>query len=165
MLMGGAVSGLLGTIAPTNFLPAANDYLVRQGWSEGFATCIHVCVDLADGRFSVGSAGHPAAVQFQALSGTWVSVEGAFGTCLGVLDAQDAQDYPRAEGVLERGDALLLYSDGIAESREADLHVGLQRALAGVGVAPTAVGFADRLCEPGSSGSGADRTVIVICRD
>ncbi len=167
MLMGGAVSGLLGPIAPADFLPAANDYLVRQGWSEGFATAIHACVDLADGRFSVGSAGHPSPVQFQAATATWLSIEGASGTCLGVLDAQDAQDYPRAVGVLERGDALLLYSDGIAESRESDLHDGLLRVLAGVGIAPTAVGFADRLCEAGGrgSGSGTDRTVIVICRD
>lgn len=165
MLMGGAVSGLLGPVAPDRFLPAANDYLVRQGWSEGFATAIHVCVDLQTGCYSVGSAGHPAAVQFQAATKTWLQVEGASGTCLGVLDGQDAADFPRAEGVLERGDALLLYSDGIVESRDFDMQDGLKGVLAEVQASPGTTGFADRLCEVGRSGSGSDRTVVVICRD
>ena len=164
-LMGGAVSGLLGPVEPDRFLPAANDYLVRQGWSEGFATAIHVCVDLTTGCYSIGSAGHPAPVQFQAATTTWLPVEGASGTCLGVLDGQEAGDFPRVEGVLEHGDSLLLYSDGIVESREFDLRDGLREVLAEVQVAPDAPGFADRLCEAGRSGSGADRTVVVICRD
>lgn len=165
MLMGGAVSGLLGPVAPGDFLPAANDYLVRQGWSEGFATAIHVCLDLSDGRYSVGSAGHPAAVHFRAATRTWTTVEGATGTCLGVLDGQIARDYPRVDGVLAPGDALLLYSDGMVERRDLDLSEGLRQVLDAVDVPPTSVGVADRMCAAALSGDGTDRTVVMLSRD
>ncbi|MBO1768044.1 PP2C family protein-serine/threonine phosphatase [Allobranchiibius sp. GilTou38] len=165
MLMGGAVSGLLGPVAPQDFLPAANDYLVRQNWSEGFATAIHVCVDLADGSFSVGSAGHPAAVQFHAATNLWTTVDGATGTCLGVLEGQNARDYPRVEGVLEHGDALLLYTDGIVETRDLDLSEGLAQVLDTIRALPTSVGSAGRVCEAARSGQGDDRTAVMLCRD
>ena len=165
MLMGGAVSGLLGPVAPQDFLPAANDYLVRQNWSEGFATAIHVCVDLVDGTFSVGSAGHPAAMHFHAASHTWTVVEGATGTCLGVLEGQNARDYPRVEGVLDHGDALLLYTDGVVETRDLDLSDGLAQVLDTIRVLPTSAGSAGRLCEAARSGPGDDRTAVMLCRD
>ena len=48
---------------------AANGYLLDQDWEEGFATAIHVAVDLPSGDFWVSSAGHPPAVQRHAGSG------------------------------------------------------------------------------------------------
>lgn len=71
VLLGGAVSGLLGALEPDRVLPATNDYLVRQGWTDGFATATHVAVELASGNYCLGSAGHPAAVQFHSGSGQW----------------------------------------------------------------------------------------------
>ena len=52
-----------------SFLPAANDYLLRQDWSEGFATAVHVALDLDTGAFELRSAGHPPGVQLHAGSG------------------------------------------------------------------------------------------------
>lgn len=166
LLLGGALSGLLGAVEPHRFLPAANQHLVRQGWSEGFATAIHAAIDLNTGRFSVGSAGHPAAVHFQAGRGRWQPVSGASGVLLGVLDQQGPTDYPRAHGVMERGDALLLFTDGVIEAPGFDLMQGLDRLL-GQADRAAATGFsgaAGRLCAEARSGETDDRAVVLFWR-
>ncbi|HZV25528.1 MAG TPA: SpoIIE family protein phosphatase, partial [Acidothermaceae bacterium] len=84
LLLSGALGGLLGAVPPERFLPAANDYLLRQGWSEGFATAVHLVVDLSTGNYVVESAGHPPAVHFVKGSGTWRLIDSE-GTVLGVL--------------------------------------------------------------------------------
>ncbi len=166
LLLGGAFAGLLGAMEPERFLPAANDYLVRQGWSEGFATAIHASVDLATGNYTVGSAGHPAAVHFHAGSGQWVPIRGASGVLLGVLGGQQAPDFPRTRGVLQRGDALLLYSDGVIEAPGFDLMQGLDRMLGSAdrAAADGLPGAAARICSAARAGDTDDRTVVVIWR-
>ncbi len=42
LLLSGAFGGLLGALPAEGFLPAANDYLLRQDWPEGFATAVHL---------------------------------------------------------------------------------------------------------------------------
>ncbi len=71
LLLSGAFGGLLGALPPDEFLPAANDYLMRQDWAEGFATAVHLSLDLDTGDFEVRTAGHPPAVQLAAGSGRW----------------------------------------------------------------------------------------------
>lgn len=167
LLLGGAFSGLLGAVEPARFLPAANQHLVRQGWSEGFATAIHAAVDLQTGQFSVGSAGHPAAVHFQAGRGRWQPIAGASGVVLGVLEDQECADYPRAHGVMERGDALLLFTDGVIEAPGFDLFQGLDRLL-GHADRAAATGFggaAGRLCAAARSGETDDRAVVLLWRN
>ena len=66
LLLSGAFGGLLGALPPADFLPAANDYLLRQNWAEGFATAIHFSLDLGTGAFEVRAAGHPPAAQLAA---------------------------------------------------------------------------------------------------
>ena len=72
LLLSGAFGGLLSALPPAEFLPAANDYLLRQDWEEGFATAIHLHLDLATGDFEIRTAGHPPAVQLHAGSGPLV---------------------------------------------------------------------------------------------
>src|SRR4051812_24040080 len=55
LLLSGALGALLGSVPPDRFLLAANDFLVRQEWQEGFATAVHVCLDLTDGRYEIRS--------------------------------------------------------------------------------------------------------------
>ena len=85
LLLSGAFGGMLGSLAPQDFLGAANDYLLRQGWEEGFATAVHLSLDLRSGRFSVRSAGHPPAVQRHSGSGRWGVLPSA-GPVLGLID-------------------------------------------------------------------------------
>jgi hypothetical protein len=138
LLLSGALGGLLGAVRPDDFLPAANDYLLRQGWAEGFATAVHLVVDLPTGQFVVESAGHPPAVQFVSGSGIWRLIEGS-GPLLGVVP--DAQFAP-CSGILEQHDALLLYTDGMVETAEREISVGIDKL----------IGEAERLVTRGFTG-------------
>ena len=163
LLLSGAFGGLLGAMEPADFLGAANSYLIGQSWREGFATAIHVALDLDTGRFSVGRAGHPPAVKFSAGSGLWQVLDAASGPLLGVVGGAS---FPRTRGWLRQGDALLLYTDGVIESRTRDLDVGTDRML---GTAERLVsdgftGGASRICAAALAGETDDRTVVLIWR-
>ena len=162
LLLSGAFGGLLGSLPRQEFLPAANAYLLRQEWDEGFATAAHLAIDLHTGEYEVHSAGHPPALQFLAGSGRWKVVD-ARGPLLGVVP--DAE-YEPASGFLLRGDALLLYTDGLIEIPGRDLSVGIDKLL---GEAERLVpqGFrrgARRLLDAMASGAADDRAVAVIWR-
>lgn len=167
VLLGGAVSGLIGALEPGRVLPATNDYLVRQGWTDGFATATHVAVDLNSGDFCLGSAGHPAAVQFHAGTGRWEPLRTGAGVVLGILEDLDETDYPRLVGRLDHGDVLVLYSDGVVEHKDVDIAQGIDRML---GVADREItasldGSARRICEMARAGETDDRTVVVLKRN
>ncbi len=164
LLLSGALGGLLGEQTPDRFLPAANNYLLRQNWDEGFATAVHISIDLATGDYSIGSAGHPPAVQFTNGSGRWEVLGEAAGPLLGVIEGAQ---YVRSRRRLGRGDALVLYTDGVVESRARDLVVGVDRML---GAAERLVrggfaGGAKRLCASARAGETDDRAVVMIWRD
>ncbi|HEU0102125.1 MAG TPA: PP2C family protein-serine/threonine phosphatase [Mycobacteriales bacterium] len=147
LLLSGALGGLLGSRAPGDFLPAANAYLVRQDWDEGFATAVHLVIDLHTGRFVLDSAGHPPVAHLDAGSGRWSLLEAA-GVVLGLLP--DVA-YDAVHGRLDPGDALLLYTDGLVEIPGRDLSVGIDKLL----------GEAERLVQGGFAG-GADRLVSKV---
>jgi len=164
LLLSGAFGSLLGAMDPGDLLAAANSYLLRQEWNDGFATAIHVALELDSGRFSVGGAGHPPAVKFWAGSGRWQVMDAANGPLLGVL--QDAA-FPRSSGQLLRGDALLLYTDGVIETRFRDLTVGIDRMLGEAErlVSGGFTGGATRICAAALAGRSDDRAVVLIWRD
>ena len=162
LLLSGALGGLLGAMVPADFLGAANAYLLRQNWGEGFATAIHVALELKTGRFSLGGAGHPPAVKFSAGSGRWQVLDADSGPLLGVVDGAA---FPLSDGQLLRGDALLLYTDGVIETRTRDLKVGIDRMLgAAERVVPHGFsGGASRICAA-PFGETDDRAVVLIWR-
>ncbi len=139
MLLSGAFSGLLGAVPRDRFLASANAFLLRQDWPEGFATAIHLWVDLVDGRFELRSAGHPPATQFRASAGRWI-VHATEGPLLGVL--RDPE-YPGVSGVLGAGDAVLLYTDGLVERSRRDISQGIDKLL----------GMGERVVQRGFEGS------------
>jgi hypothetical protein len=163
LLLSGAFGGLLGSMEAERFLPAANSFLMRQRWTEGFATAAHLIVDLETGAFSVGSAGHPPPVKFAAGSGRWEVLEGDNGPLLGVLEGIE---FPRREGVLNRGDALLLYTDGVIETRNRDLNDGIDRML-GTAERMLSKGFngiAARITTLAAGGESDDRAAVMVWR-
>ena len=125
LLLSGAFGGLLSALPPDQFLPAANDYLLRQEWQEGFATAVHLSLDLDDGSFQVRTAGHPPAALRQAGTGRW-SVLPSEGPILGLM--HDAVFRP-AVGRIAHHDALLLYTDGMVEEPRRDIDLGIDRML------------------------------------
>ena len=150
LLLSGALGGLLGALDRSRFLSAATGYLVSQDWDEGFATAVHVSLELATGAYEVRCAGHPPAAHFDAGSGRW-SLSPAEGPALGLLDDIE---YPAEHGVLRPGDALLLYTDGLVEVPGRDLTVGIDKLL----------GEAERLVPRGFAG-GAKHLVEKVPAD
>jgi len=125
LLLSGAFGGLLGALPPADFLPAANDYLLRQRWEEGFATAVHLSLDLDTGIYEVRSAGHPPAAHRIAGSGRW-AVRSGDGPALGLLDGVE---FPAVRGQLRPGDAIMLYTDGLVETPTMDIGLGIDRML------------------------------------
>ncbi|MBB6349743.1 PP2C family protein-serine/threonine phosphatase [Nonomuraea muscovyensis] len=123
LLLSGTFGGLLGSV--DDFLPACNAYLHRQRGDEGFVTAVHVRLDLATGDYTITSAGHPPVVKFDAGTGSW-QVASAKGVVLGVVP--DLHCEPE-RGTLRKGDALLLYTDGLIEQPGRDIDAGLDRLL------------------------------------
>ncbi|MEU6173041.1 PP2C family protein-serine/threonine phosphatase [Streptantibioticus parmotrematis] len=163
LLLSGAFGGLLGSLPPHRFLPAANGYLLRQDWDEGFATSIHLVLDLDSGDYELLSAGHLPAVQLHAGTGRWEE-KAAEGLMLGVMD--EAQ-FDGVKGTLRPGDVLLLFTDGLVEAPGRELAEGIDRL----------IGAADRFVARGFHGAAwplidavakdvnDDRALLIISRD
>jgi hypothetical protein len=145
--LSGAFGGLLGSLPSQEFLPAANEYLLRQEWVEGFATAVHLAVNLRSGMFELRTAGHPPAVQFHAGSGRW-TVHWTEGPVLGVVDAAA---YVEHRGQLQVGDVIMLYTDGLVEAPHRDIAFGIDKLL----------GEAERLVQQGFRGA-AERLVVGV---
>ncbi|RCG23455.1 serine/threonine-protein phosphatase [Sphaerisporangium album] len=160
LMLSGTFGGLLGSVE--SFLPACNAYLHRQPEGEGFVTAVHLRLDLATGAYEITSAGHPPVVKFDAGTGTW-QVSAAKGVVLGVVP--DLHCEPDS-GVLHKGDALMLYTDGLIEQPGRDIDSGLDRLL---GEAERLVpsGFYDGarpLVNSMSAGHNDDCALILIWR-
>ncbi len=152
LLLSGAFGGVLGSVPREKFLPAANAYLRRESADEGFVTAVHLSIDLSSGEYTLYSAGHPPAARFDAATGRW-RTSTARGIVLGVVsDLAAVPDVPD-EGVLRRGDALMLYTDGVVEAPGRDIDDGIQRLL----------GEAERLVVAGFS-TGAPDLVTTMQR-
>ena len=136
LFLSGALNGIVSALPGERFLPAANRYLIGQQWPEGFATAVHLHLDLTDGSFELRKAGHPPAVWLHAGSGRW-TVMNSDGPALGLLD--DAEFEPR-RGRLEPGDALMLFTDGLVETARRDIARGIDK-LAGLGERLFQLGF------------------------
>src|ERR1700728_3005198 len=128
LLLSGAFGGVLGSVPRERFLPAANAYLRRGSTDEGFVTAVHLSIDLASGEYTLYSAGHPPAARFDANTGEW-RLSRARGIVLRVVaDLAAVPDVPD-EGVLRRGDAIMMYTDGLVEAPRQDIDEGIQRLL------------------------------------
>lgn len=160
--LSGAFGGLLAAVPSEDFLGAANDYLVRQDWDEGFATAVHLSVDLDTGDMQLRCAGHPPAVHWNAGTGRWSAVY-AEGPALGLIPDTIYEPMLRT---VRPGDAVMLYTDGLVETPTRDLSMGIDRLL-GQSERELRTGFdsggIERLIE--SLGSrNDDRALLVVHR-
>lgn len=162
LLLSGAFGGLLGALPPHGFLPAANGYLLRQDWDEGFATSIHLVLDLQTGDYELLSAGHLPALQLSAGTGRWQEKTGE-GPLLGVYDAAE---FTPARGNLRRGDVLMLFTDGLVETADREISEGIDR-LTGEADRYVAAGWegaAWHLIEKVAKDVNDDRALLLIRR-
>ena len=163
LLLSGAFGGLLGSVPAGEFLAAANRYLLRQDWDEGFATAVHLVVNLKTGEYECYSAGHPPIAQLAAGSGKW-SLLDTVGPALGILE--DVA-YRPTHGKLAPGDALMLYTDGLIELPGRDLSIGLDRLLGAAETLQTRGfnGGADRVVDAVARKTNDDRAIVLLWRD
>ncbi|KAA1427176.1 PP2C family protein-serine/threonine phosphatase [Nocardioides antri] len=159
--LSGAMGGLIGTLPPHLFLPAANEYLLQRDWEEGFATAVHLSLDLVTGEYELRTAGHPPPVHRSAGSGRWHVVR-TEGPVLGLIEGVA---YEPARGRLSSGDALLLYTDGMVEEPRRDIELGIDEML---GVAEQLFrrsfdGLAERLAAKVGSRDD-DRALLLVHR-
>ncbi|MGR4879036.1 PP2C family protein-serine/threonine phosphatase [Streptomyces sp. LARHCF249] len=162
LLLSGAFGGLLGALPPHGFLPAANGYLLRQDWDEGFATSIHLVLDLETGDYELLSAGHLPALQLCAGTGRWQEKTGE-GPLLGVYDGAE---FTPAQGNLRRGDVLMLFTDGLVETADREISEGIDR-LTGEADRYVAAGWegaAWHLIEKVAKDVNDDRALLLIRR-
>ena len=158
----GALGGLIGSLPPQALFAAANSFLLRQHWDDGFATAVHVLVNLGTGEFSIISAGHPPALRWESDRRSW-EIDGARGMALGI---QDRPDFRRAAGTLNAGDALMFYTDGVVESHSQDFTTGIEwlRTTAKVIVGAGFDGAPRRILNRVADGDD-DRAVLILKRD
>jgi hypothetical protein len=157
----GALGGLIGALPPLGLFAAGNDFLLRQNWDEGFATAVHVLVDLRTGDYSIINAGHPPALRWDATAREW-GIDGARGTALGITKCPD---FHQTTGRLDVGDALMFYTDGVVETRTQDFTSGIEwlRATAGDIVSKSFDQASRKIIKQVTAGDD-DRAVLILNR-
>ena len=147
LLLSGALGGLLGEMSEHGFLHSANNHLLRLRWAEGFATAVHVAIDLEQRQLLHRLRRAPGRGPVRRRLGP---VADARPVAVARSSASSSSaEYPRETGTIRRGDALVLYSDGVIEARDKALVDGIDRML---GRAESFVrkgfeGLAQRLCD------------------
>jgi hypothetical protein len=157
----GALGGLIGALPPLGLFAAGNDFLLRQNWDDGFATAVHVLINLKTGAYSIINAGHPPALRWDAAAKEWV-IDGARGTALGITKHAE---FHQTTGQLAPGDALMFYTDGVVETRVKDFTAGIEW-LRGVAAKIVSAGFDQaprRILAQVESGDD-DRAVLIVHR-
>ena len=97
---------------PGDFLSKANDVVVDEIAVGKFITMLYVLLDPKAGTVSCASAGHPPA-RIVPREGPVVPLE-ASGLALGI---EPGQEYAAAVATLAQGSVVVLYTDGVVESR------------------------------------------------
>ena len=163
LLLSGAFGGLLGSLPPHDFLPAANGYLLRQEWDEGFASAVHLVLDLDTGEYELLSAGHLPGMQRSMGDGNWETKE-AEGPLLGIYDGAK---FDGLRGRLRHGDLLMLCTDGMVEVPGRDLAEGMDRLMGEADrlMGSTFAGTAWRLIESVAKDLNDDRALLLIWRE
>ena len=93
-----------------------------------YMTCCYVIIH-QDNRFEFANAGHPAMLLFRADSEEFIELESQFPPVgIALPDEKSITQYHSTEARWERGDLLVLYSDGITETLNEDFEMyGLER--------------------------------------
>ena len=100
-------------LAPADLNNELNAYLTGSPNQEQFATFFYGVIDLRNNRFKFSNAGHCPALLIKE---GYVDRLGQGGMILGV---RDAEGYREGAVMLDPGDLLVLYTDGVTEQKSA----------------------------------------------
>ncbi|MCU0282284.1 MAG: SpoIIE family protein phosphatase [Candidatus Nanopelagicales bacterium] len=160
---------LLRAAAETELSPGAvlrrvNDLLHQQIPTHMFVTCLVLFIDPVTGATDYANAGHNLPYR---LRDGMVSQLDARGMPLGLMSGSD---YDEATTVVQPGDVLVLYSDGITEQHDAagDMF-GFERTAAVIAAASNGAGIVDRcIDELGRFSAGLEQeddiTLVAVSR-
>jgi serine phosphatase RsbU (regulator of sigma subunit) len=81
-----------------------------------YLTAFYLVLNVADGTLTFSNAGHPEAILYRARTRECIELD-APGIMLGIMDGES---FEQRSVTLEPGDKVLLYTDGITESRGPD---------------------------------------------
>ena len=144
---------------PAAILERLNRLVNELGSSDHMATLVYAVLDPESGQLRLASAGHPPPALRQP-DGTVVFLEVTPGVPLGALP--DSQYTERTISV-EPGSKLLLYTDGVVESRELPLDEGMERLRGWLATAHDG----EALCDIINDGASAERAtsddVALLC--
>ena len=129
-------------VGPARMVSLLNDFLLGFSRVETFATMFVGVIDLAAGKLTYCSAGHPPALLVRSSTGELVSL----GVQSGVVGAFGGMSYVDGVTELHEGDVLLLYTDGTTEARSPEGTFFGEEGLHEVAAREVAVGF-DGVCE------------------
>src|SRR5665647_1943337 len=130
---------------------------------EGFATAVRVAGRLDTGVFTVSTAGHPPAVDMHAGSGLIEPLDTTGGPALGIVEAPT---FAIHAGVLEPGDTLMLYTDGLVETPGTDVELGIDRLMGEAErYIATRSGGADAVIAGVRAGDNDDRALLLLRRN
>src|SRR5215203_3453510 len=100
--------------SPGEVLKRVNDVIVTDIPPNMFITCLYAILDTETGRLQFANAGHDLPYRRSSSAGGAEELR-ATGMPLGLLPGMD---YEEKEIVLERGDSVLFYSDGLVEAHD-----------------------------------------------
>lgn len=155
--LAGAFGGLIRVMPAERTLAACNDYVVGQQSDRHYATAIHLVVNQATGHGWVRRAGHPPAGLRRA-DGAWEQLSPR-GPVLGL--SADVE-FAATEFFVDRGDTVVLVSDGALDESAADPWAGVRLAVAdwmGEGARPGTHDLPDI-----HGDSEDDQTILVLHR-
>jgi serine phosphatase RsbU (regulator of sigma subunit) len=107
---------------PGDFLASANDVVVDEVATGKFITMIYLTVDAATGSVVAACAGHPSPLLVSP-DGT-IRQLGVRGLALGI---EPGQVYEEGTASIEKGGALVVYTDGVIEARHDGEFYGVER--------------------------------------
>jgi two-component system, chemotaxis family, sensor kinase Cph1 len=138
------------------------DVVARRTMATDMATVVVAAVDVATGEVELSIAGHPRPLLLDAVGGAELVVS-PVDRPLGVGTGEP----PTHSLTIEPGGGLVLYSDGLVDSRSTNLRAGLAR-LVGAFQRPDPtkpVDIDDVVRECSDPSSVDDVTLLLLCRD
>src|SRR5919107_3263700 len=102
-------------LSPGEVLQRVNDVLVQDIPPNMFVTCLYAILDPESGRVVYANAGHDLPYRRRAGRGGAAEELRARGMPLGLMPGMG---YEEKEMVLERGEGILFYSDGLVEAHD-----------------------------------------------
>jgi PAS domain S-box-containing protein len=141
--------------APAEVLTSA-DELVRGLADDVLVTCVYAVLDPRDGSLALANAGHVPPLLMGAGPDEEPRALWSTGPPLG---AGGRQDYGERTWVVGPGGMLVLYTDGLVETRDADLDVGLRRLAARIDPSTDDL---DRLAADVAGGPDRDDDVALL---